>query len=719
MPKRIKNKFETPFLAAVWIIIFIAPVKVLAADTALVPCSFTECSVCHLLGLLGNIIAWLLGAAFLTAVFFAVWNGYCYLWSTGDREKLDLAKNGLKYSLIGFAVCLLAWLGVHLIYSVFGYQGNWWRMECALESTNPGPSNSESELYKNEVGADSPGGRRNPLALTDLAASGIQNLPVNKYFFLHGLGGQPLPSAAKQLTKITEDADKSGKIVFVLTPRLDPGTLEIIGSQPVSLTNQLGPNSLQTENNIRKLITGLVADSPTGTNFPFFIADSVESMAQFNNIWPENVTEQQSLKTYHNGVVYQEGEELKDGAEQTLFTVNLVSDRARDPRNEKFSLDRENPINFNLPENISPAAAKQMAVDIAQTVAESTKNSQIMGRDQWQQLVNLMSKEVAAKSGQGPESADDDNQPVYNPAVFASYAVVNPGQTTDTVKLAAAEKDLNKLAKGIIDQETAPAKEEKSFTDSIREYFLSALPATPSLDEWMTQAGYSPDNIDNFSEKVNVNRVPVLDPSRLSKIGGHISTNNILSLNDREAIRDLILDVQKEIKDNTGIDYQIPVDLVMCVFNKETKFDPGAMSQTGCSGLGQLNMGAARTSIEKLKKYAPKHFIAFAEKTQRIFGVDLESTLVREGGNEIKRIILRSDPNLNAALAYVHLTNKGVASHGLPAEDLTDLQYIIKGYGPGNLSYATSVLSCYKNGDWKNIPEKIQAMINQRDTKIN
>jgi hypothetical protein len=700
------------FLITVGLFFILTPLLALAAEPGLVPCSFAECSVCHLLSLAGNIFNWLTGIAFLAAVLLVLWSGYQYLWAAGDQDKIDRAKLVLKYTVLGFAACLFSWLMIHLVYTVSGYKGNWWRMECGYEaSSSVNQPISDSELYKNEVNVNNPGGRHNPLALTDLAATGLKNLPANKYFFLHGLGGQ-------QLAKITQEASQSGKIVYVITPSQDPNTLEINGSQVVSLTSQLGPTIRQTENNILKLITGLVADSPTGTNFPFFIADSADALAQFNNVWPENVAASQSLKTVHNGVVYQEGEELQEGTEQTLFTVNLVSDRARNPKYEKFSLDRDNPITFNLPENISPAAARQMAVDITQSVAAATKNSQVMGKDEWQQLVNLMSKEEAAKTGQN--NSDNENQPVYNPAVFASYAMINPGQTTDAVKLAGAEKDLNKLAKDIIDREMAPA-EKKGLDQSIQEYFLSALSATPYLDQWIAQENKtSGKTIDNYSDVVNVNRVPTIDPSRLSKIGGHISTDNILSLQDREALKELVVDVQKEIKDNTGMDYQIPTDLVMCVFNKETKFDPGAMSQTGCSGLGQLNMGAARTSIRKLKTMAPRYFMAFTEKTQQNFGVDLEETLTREGGNDLKRIILRSDPNLNAVLAFVHLTNKGVASHGQPAEGLGDLRYIVKGYGPGNLAYANSVLECYKNQGWKDIPANIQAKINERaSVKIN
>jgi len=155
----------------------------------------------------------------------------------------------------------------------------------------------------------------------------------------------------------------------------------------------------------------------------------------------------------------------------------------------------------------------------------------------------------------------------------------------------------------------------------------------------------------------------------------------------------------------------------MCVFEKESKFDPGAMSQTGCSGLGQMSMGATRSATKKLKKLAPKHFEALSEKIRKNFGVDMEETLTREGGGEKKREILRSDPNLNAALSYAHLTEKGIVGRGGSARNIQDLRNMVTGYGPGNSYYANSIFKCLENGSWRVIPEKIQAIIDAREAE--
>jgi hypothetical protein len=109
--------------------------------------------------------------------------------------------------------------------------------------------------------------------------------------------------------------------------------------------------------------------------------------------------------------------------------------------------------------------------------------------------------------------------------------------------------------------------------------------------------------------------------------------------------------------------------------------------------------------------------MAFSEKIRNDFGVDLEETLTREGGNEKKREILRSDPNLNAVLSFVHLTEKGIVGRGGSARNSQDLRSMVIGYGPGNTVYATSIMYCLQTNSWRNIPEKIQAIIEAREIK--
>lgn len=96
---------------------------------SLVTCSF--CTVCDLLGTVGNIINFLLGVTLALAVFFVIVSGLVRILSIGDKNKIELAKNGLKYSVIGLTICIVAWVAIHSFYKTIGYKGsNWWQIDC-------------------------------------------------------------------------------------------------------------------------------------------------------------------------------------------------------------------------------------------------------------------------------------------------------------------------------------------------------------------------------------------------------------------------------------------------------------------------------------------------------------------------------------------------------------------------------------------------------------
>lgn len=96
---------------------------------SLVTCSF--CTVCDLLGTVGNTINFLLGVTLVLAVFFVVVSGLIRILSIGNKDKIALAKNGLKYSIIGLTICIVAWVAIHSFYQVIGYKGsNWWQIDC-------------------------------------------------------------------------------------------------------------------------------------------------------------------------------------------------------------------------------------------------------------------------------------------------------------------------------------------------------------------------------------------------------------------------------------------------------------------------------------------------------------------------------------------------------------------------------------------------------------
>jgi len=107
-------------------------------EQSLVTCSF--CSLCDLVGLAGNIISLLLGLALASTLLFLVISGISWIFSLGNRNRINFSKRGFKYSIIGLAICIIGWLLVHGLYQVIGYKGsNWWRINCQEETEGETP----------------------------------------------------------------------------------------------------------------------------------------------------------------------------------------------------------------------------------------------------------------------------------------------------------------------------------------------------------------------------------------------------------------------------------------------------------------------------------------------------------------------------------------------------------------------------------------------------
>jgi hypothetical protein len=93
----------------------------LAADASLVPCGKTSgtdmemlpCTLCHLIVGIDRIIGW--GFKILTFVAIAslVAAGIIYIVSAGNEKLMETAKTFAKWTLMGFAIVLGAWLIVN------------------------------------------------------------------------------------------------------------------------------------------------------------------------------------------------------------------------------------------------------------------------------------------------------------------------------------------------------------------------------------------------------------------------------------------------------------------------------------------------------------------------------------------------------------------------------------------------------------------------------
>jgi len=760
----------------------------------LVTCTIGECTFCDLLKLIERIFYWLLSIAFVVAVLFVIISGFLYITSIGDSSMMGLAKEALKYSIIGFIICLVSWLSIHLVYTLLGYKGsNWWEIQCDNGSSTAQVDNTKTvtNIYANELPPDNIGGRNNPIALPDLTASGLKDVPENKYFFIHGIGGQPIEQAANQMAKIVQAAKDQGKIVYAVMPKKNLLTGEIEGSRLINLIYYLGANPAETQKNIEGLLAQLYSDLPS-TELPLVVTKLGQNLPNFNNIWPDINLAKGGLATVTpSGVYYQENKVLPEQdvskPNDSYFTINLNYDANKD----KYSVNLDNPITFQFPEGVSKKAAEEAAAQVAKVVALSAKNSFYQNEDQWNALANNLvkytnlPKQAQSSNSDEEEEEEEENtssgttEQSYSPGSFPSGILQYTTSNQDTEEIGKLTKDVQDIVdyvfehefgrnentnENVISQESGSIRSGTSSTKTrtktpvptlpglvetspgdTGEDIYGNLPPTPSSSSgdtgdivspkkpggsgstgnppstgnanvpssgtssatsssWSTMSPEYPSTSD-----INVSRV-----ANVSDLKGRVSTDRILSLEEREEIRKEIMDIQKEMSDTTGVNYNIPPDVMMCIFDKESTFDPGAISDTGCSGLGQMSMGAAKTATEKLKKVAPEHFKALSDKVEKDFGVDLEKTMTKSGGNDKKREILRSDPNLNAALAYIHLTEKGVVGRGKPVGNNQELRNMVNGYGPGDSDYAGSIMRCLQNNNWRNISANTQKAIDKR-----
>lgn len=115
-------------------------------ETSLVTCSY--CTVCDLLGLAGNIFNFLLGLAFAAAVLFVVVSGFLRIFAAGNKYRIELAKSGLLYSIVGFCVIFVSWVFIHSFYQVIGYRNsNWWQINCDSASEPAGNGTEAGKKY--------------------------------------------------------------------------------------------------------------------------------------------------------------------------------------------------------------------------------------------------------------------------------------------------------------------------------------------------------------------------------------------------------------------------------------------------------------------------------------------------------------------------------------------------------------------------------------------
>lgn len=172
------NMFRTLFVGLVFSLIVFAPLDVSAQ---IIPCGTAEnpCTACHAFGLVSNALSYLVALITLVITLVIVWAGIQIVMSKGDSGSISKAKEMLWNAVVGFAILLVAWLGVDTVLKVlvkddaFGRPWN----EISLDQCTP------PELT---VPVQNPGGTGGTGTTTPTTGTSTQGTPPNLQ------GGVPL-----------------------------------------------------------------------------------------------------------------------------------------------------------------------------------------------------------------------------------------------------------------------------------------------------------------------------------------------------------------------------------------------------------------------------------------------------------------------------------------------------------------------------------------------
>ncbi len=157
------------FLPAILGIAFIATVffgaSLPSSDTqaaGLVPCgtgNTPPCTLCHLIVGVNDVIKWGMNVMTFFAIAIITAMGIVYIVSAGNSGMMSTAKNGIKSTLIGFAIMLGAWVIINAIMTtlannaVVSKGGDWSTFTCDTTSStqqfnqvNPLPDNGGGTL---------------------------------------------------------------------------------------------------------------------------------------------------------------------------------------------------------------------------------------------------------------------------------------------------------------------------------------------------------------------------------------------------------------------------------------------------------------------------------------------------------------------------------------------------------------------------------------------
>jgi len=572
------------------------------SEEGLVPCTLTECTFCKLLEMVERIISWMLKVAFAIAILFVILNGFLYIVSIGDEGLMASAKEGLKFSIIGFAICLLSWLAIHVLYKVMGYTGDsWWTVECTQSTSEIERENRLVLLAANETAPTRLGGRDKPASLSDLVMGKIEKIPADKYFFVHGIGGQPISIAAQKLAELVKTAKNEGKTIYTVIPQEGLGG-EIEGGKAINLNNLLGSttdiSSKEAKDKFMDLAVMLLSKN-VGELSTFNLVSEGEKLKEFSGIWPEYDWSAVSKKVEptttvsSKGLVYEEGNgpllfnpyKFDIPNDQTHININLRGDG---------SLDKDDPIEvMNVAEGVSEEQLNEFIQQVYDLIFRLSEQLEVKGEEEMLilELIKQLSKKERDELNRLKKKSEDRKvlEEEYLEEDVDEETLAGSGDFDP-------EKDREGTTGGT---GTLPSK-IKSSSGGSKQGTGSGSMDTGGLGNMDTGTGScSTCGTGNNTGGGKINE-------SITSIG---AGGDLTEAEKRNLYENIIPRALKEM----GLD--VDPKLIMCLIKQESTFNTGITSHSNAKGLTQIIPGTAPIAQRDFKKYSERHKRKTGEET--------------------------------------------------------------------------------------------------------
>lgn len=714
----------------------------------LVPCTITECTFCDLLRLLERINVWLLALAFAVAVFFIVASGFLYITSTGDSGSMSFAKEGLKVSIVGFLICLLSWLAIHLVYVVMEYKGvngnkTWWKIQCDERGETGGDDGRT--VYLNEILPTGLAGRMNPISLAELSKKGLNFLPENKYFFVHGIGGQPVEQAAQQLIDIVKEADSENKTLFAAVPYeelkgdisggklfninnflLEEKDKEIFENENKSLEEVKKNLDIKEDNNKNRfydLVLFLLLKSAS-SEIPFILGEKQTELPQFNGIWPEanwtGIEGDGAPPSFSPNTTIASGMHFEEGNGPVFYDPERYNGEI--PRNQTHvqvnlrgngSLDKSNPVSvLNVAPGVSSEQLEAYLSQVIKVLLATQKRYDTIGEEEnfFMGLTDLMTRSITEKlSGSAKQEElleselgdkEDEKSNTNDNGYYEGKSNKNKNKNSNKN----ANKNDNSSfvsggtvtgGSGILPDKIAKDQGSDKLTNKQIEDLIKKILEDSKNEEGSSSGGGGSSGSGGGSGSGSGSSGGSSGDNGWSDTS--ISSNGYkLNKEEKERLEKMVSELLKEMNLN------LPPEFVMCTIQKESAFKPEAVNNNGHEfsvGLMQLNKasGTDKAALSALKRYAPETY----RKLLKQHGSDARIL-------DTSSMQSKNDPqgqkgltNIALGVAYLKKLNaEHKRGNGLRGPD--DWDNLAAGYngGPGGArgrtAYSTYVTACTK-----------------------